>query len=77
MRYGSLQNDKLGKVSVGKTSPADDSAVVAIDASGTLQAAYWVAYDVFGFFVRGNFAANESLTWGKRRVMPRLWRRPG
>ena len=59
-----VQNDKLGKVSVGRTSPADDSAVVAIDASGTLQAAYWVAYDVFGFFVRGNFAANESLTWG-------------
>jgi hypothetical protein len=62
--YWFLKSDKLGKFSVGKLSPADDSAVVALDSSGTLQAAYWVAYDVFGFNVRGNFAANDSLTWG-------------
>lgn len=62
--YWFLDSERLGKLSVGKISPADDSAVVALDSSGTLQAAYWVAYDVFGFSVRGNFAPNETLTWG-------------
>lgn len=62
--YWFAQSERLGRVSVGMQSPADDSAVVALDSSGTLQAAYWVAYDVFGFSVRGNFAPGESLTWG-------------
>jgi hypothetical protein len=62
--YWFLQSEQYGRVSVGKISPADDSAVVALDSSGTLAAAYWVAYDVFGFAVRGNFAPNESLIWG-------------
>lgn len=62
--YWFLKSDQLGKVSVGHLSPADDSAVMLIDGSGTLQAAYWIAYDVFGFSVRGNFAPNESLIWG-------------
>lgn len=62
--YWFIESERLGKISVGKVSPADDSAVVALDASGTLQAAYWVAYDVFGFSVRGNFAPNDKLTWG-------------
>ena len=59
-----IKSDDFGKVSVGKISPADDSAVVAIDGSGTLAAAYWVAYDVFSFRVRGNFAPGDSLIWG-------------
>ncbi|HRO48893.1 MAG TPA: porin [Hyphomicrobium sp.] len=62
--YWFAKSETLGRVSVGRNSPADDSAVVALDSSGTLQAAYWVAYDVFGFFVRGNFAPGDSLIWG-------------
>lgn len=62
--YWFAQSERLGRVSVGMQSPADDNAVVSLDSSGTLQAAYWVAYDVFGFSVRGNFAPGESLTWG-------------
>lgn len=62
--YWYLKDERLGRIAVGKISPADDSAVVALDSSGTLQAAYWVAYDVFGFSVRGNFAAGDSLIWG-------------
>lgn len=62
--YWYLQSEQYGRVSVGQLSPADDSAVVALDSSGTLPAAYWVAYDVFGFKVRGNFAAGDSLIWG-------------
>ena len=62
--YWYLQSEKYGRLSVGQLSPADDSAVVALDSSGTLAAAYWVAYDVFGFKVRGNFAPGESLIWG-------------
>lgn len=62
--YWFAKSERLGRLSVGMQSPADDSAVVALDSSGTLQAGYWVAYDVFGFFVRGNFAAGDSLIWG-------------
>lgn len=62
--YWYLKNDHWGRLAVGLISPADDSAVVALDSSGTLQAAYWVAYDVFSFFVRGNFAPGDSLVWG-------------
>lgn len=62
--YWFAKSDKYGQVSIGMNSPADDSAVVALDSSGTLQAAYWVAYDVFGFFVRGDFAPGDSLIWG-------------
>lgn len=62
--YWFLESERLGRLSVGQTSPADDSAVVALDSSGTLAAAYWVAYDVFGFNVRGNFAPGDSLIWG-------------
>lgn len=62
--YWFIDSERFGKLNVGKISPADDSAVVALDSSGTLQAAYWVAYDVFGFKVRGNFAAGDSLVWG-------------
>ncbi|WP_439543481.1 porin [Hyphomicrobium sp.] len=62
--YWFAQSETYGRVSVGVNSPADDSAVVALDSSGTLQAAYWVAYDVFGFNVRGNFAPGDSLIWG-------------
>ena len=62
--YWFLKNEQLGKLSVGKVSPADDNAIVSLDSSGTLAAAYWVAYDVFGFNVRGNFAPGQSMTWG-------------
>jgi len=62
--YWFLKSEQLGQVSVGKIDQADDNVVVALDASGTLAAAYWVGYDVFGFNVRGNFPANESLIWG-------------
>jgi hypothetical protein len=70
-----LESERLGKVSLGLNHPADDSAVVALDESGTLVAAYWVAYDVFSFFVRGNFPGTDrglpngtspsiSMVWG-------------
>lgn len=62
--YWFVDSKSLGRFSVGKISPADDSAVIALDSSGTLQAAYWLAYDVFGFSVRGNFAPGDSLIWG-------------
>lgn len=62
--YWFLKSEQLGKVSLGKVSPADDNAIVSLDSSGTLAAAYWVAYDVFGFNVRGNFAPGESMIWG-------------
>lgn len=62
--YWFAKSERLGRVTVGMNSPADDSAVVALDSSGTLVAAYWVAYDVFGFNVRGNFAPGDSLIWG-------------
>lgn len=62
--YWFAKSETLGRVSIGMNSPADDSAVVALDSSGTLMAAYWVAYDVFGFNVRGNFAPGDSLIWG-------------
>lgn len=59
-----VQSDTLGKLSLGKVSPADDSAVVSIDGSGTVVAAYGVAYDVFSFAVRGPFARGDTLIWG-------------
>src|SRR5690606_9088512 len=62
--YWFVKSEQLGRVTIGMNSPADDSAVVALDSSGTLVAAYWVAYDVFGFNVRGNFAPGDSLIWG-------------
>jgi len=62
--YWFAESDRLGKLNAGQISPADDSAVVALDASGSLVAAYWVAYDVFSFSVRGNFAPGDSLVWG-------------
>lgn len=62
--YWFLKSEELGKLSVGKVSPADDNAIVSLDSSGTLAAAYWVAYDVFGFNVRGNFAPGQSMIWG-------------
>ncbi|SFV36715.1 porin [Hyphomicrobium facile] len=62
--YWFLKSEQLGKFSVGKVSPADDNAIVSLDSSGTLAAAYWVAYDVFGFNVRGNFAPGQSMIWG-------------
>jgi hypothetical protein len=62
--YWFLKSEQLGQLNVGKIDQADDNVVVALDASGTLAAAYWVGYDVFGFNVRGNFAPNESMIWG-------------
>jgi hypothetical protein len=59
-----LHSGTFGKLSLGKVSPADDSAVVSIDGSGTVVAAYGVAYDVFSFGVRGPFARGDSLIWG-------------
>ena len=59
-----LHSETLGKLSLGKVSPADDSAVVSIDGSGTVVAAYGVAYDVFSFAVRGPFARDDTLIWG-------------
>ncbi|MDH4981208.1 porin [Hyphomicrobium sp. D-2] len=62
--YWYLKSERLGKLSVGLQSPADDNAIVSLDQSGSLVAAYWVAYDVFGFNVRGNFAPGNSMIWG-------------
>lgn len=59
-----FDSETLGKLSLGKVSPADDSAVVSIDGSGTVVAAYGVAYDVFSFAVRGAFARGDALIWG-------------
>ena len=62
--YWYLKSEQLGRFALGQISPADDSAVQMLDSSGSLVAAYWVAYDVFGFNVRGNFAAGDSVIWG-------------
>ncbi|MBA2125179.1 porin [Hyphomicrobium methylovorum] len=62
--YWFLKSNTYGQVSVGKQSQADDNVVVSLDSSGTLAAAYWVGYDVFGFNVRGNFAPGQSMIWG-------------
>lgn len=62
--YWYLKSERFGQLSLGKQSQADDNVVVALDSSGTLAAAYWVGYDVFGFDVRGNFAPGTSVTWG-------------
>lgn len=62
--YWFVKSEQLGQIGVGKQSQADDNVVVALDGSGTLAAAYWVGYDVFGFNVRGNFAPGDSLIWG-------------
>jgi hypothetical protein len=69
-----LESERLGKVSLGLNHPADDSAVVALDESGTLVAAYWVAYDVFSFFVRGNFpGTNKGLPNGSSPSTTMIW----
>ena len=69
-----LESEKLGKVALGLNHPADDSAVVALDESGTLVAAYWVAYDVFSFFVRGNFpGTNRGLPNGSSPSTSMVW----
>lgn len=70
--YWYLKSEQLGKLSVGLQSSADDNAIVSLDSSGTLAAAYWVAYDVFGFKVRGDFAPGDSLIWGNA-VSCRNW----
>ena len=62
--YWYLKSDAFGQVSIGKQSQADDNVIVSLDGSGTLAAAYWVGYDVFGFNVRGNFAPGTSVSWG-------------
>ena len=69
-----LESERLGKVSLGLNHPADDSAVVALDNSGTLVAAYWVAYDVFSFYVRGNFpGTNKGLPNGSANSTTMIW----
>lgn len=69
-----LESEKLGKVALGLNHPADDSAVVALDESGTLVAAYWVAYDVFSFYVRGNFpGTNKGLPNGSANSTTMIW----
>jgi predicted porin len=62
--YWFLKSNTFGQISVGKQSQADDNVIVALDSSGTLAAAYWVGYDVFGFNVQGNFPPGISMIWG-------------
>lgn len=72
--YWTLTSEQLGKVSLGFQHPADDSAVVSLDESGTLQASYWVAYDVFSFWVRGNFpGTNKGIPNGSSPSTSMVW----
>jgi hypothetical protein len=75
--YWFLEHGDFGRLSLGKVSPADVSAVVGLDTSGTLAAAYWVAYDVFAFQVRGSFSPGQSLTWGNASACRGYGRGPG
>jgi len=68
--YWFLQNDRLGKLSIGLQSQASDNAAILVDASGSLVPANWVLFDGAGFFLRkdGDFVTTGpggvTATWG-------------
>ena len=70
--YWFLKSDTLGKLSVGKISPASDNgAILPMDGSGTLFPANWVLFDpIRAFELRRNGApivngaSGATLTWG-------------
>ena len=69
MSYWFIKSDQLGRVSVGKQNPVGDNAAFNSDLSGTTAAAYWVAYDVWNFQVKGPNGLNAAtpgggITWG-------------
>jgi hypothetical protein len=67
--YWFVQNDRLGKVSVGKQSPPSDNGAILVDGSGTIVPANWVISGAYSFKIRndaGGFVTNGGvpLTWG-------------
>ncbi|MGE0318771.1 MAG: porin [Hyphomicrobiaceae bacterium] len=62
--YWFINSDRLGKVSVGKLSPASDNTAILVDGSGSLVPANWVLFDNQNFFLRINGVAQPSLNWG-------------
>jgi hypothetical protein len=55
----------MGQLSVGKRQTADSQGPQTIDASGTIWAAYWQAYNVYAFDVQGDVGAGEKLIWSQ------------
>lgn len=63
--YWYLKSKDAGQLSVGKRQTADSQGIQSIDASGTAVAAYWQAYNVFSFDVRGDVNPGEKLVWSQ------------
>src|SRR6185312_216581 len=63
--YWYLKSNEMGQLSVGKRQTADSQGPQTIDASGTIWAAYWQAYNVYAFDVQGDVGAGEKLIWSQ------------
>jgi hypothetical protein len=63
--YWYLKSERLGQLSVGKRQTADSQGPQTIDASGTIWAAYWQAYNVYAFDVQGDIGPGEKLVWSQ------------
>ncbi|MGD9669320.1 MAG: porin [Hyphomicrobiaceae bacterium] len=61
--YWFINSDRLGKVSVGKLSPASDNTAILVDGSGSLVPANWVLFDNQAFGLRVN-GAYTGANWG-------------
>ncbi len=63
--YWFIKSEQLGKLSVGKQSPASDNTAILVDGSGSLVPANWVMFDNQAFFLRKNGSAVAgNPTWG-------------
>ena len=62
--YWFINSDRMGKISVGKLSPASDNAAILVDGSGSLVPANWVLFDNQGFGLRVNGQMINGLNWG-------------
>ncbi|MGD9669319.1 MAG: porin [Hyphomicrobiaceae bacterium] len=61
--YWFLKSESLGKLSVGKLSPASDNTAILVDGSGSLVPANWVLFDNQAFGLRVN-GAYTGANWG-------------
>ncbi|WP_334148112.1 porin [Hyphomicrobium sp.] len=61
--YWFLSSDSLGKISLGKLSPASDNATILIDGSGSLLPSNFVLFEGSSFFLN-NDGVRTSFTWG-------------
>ncbi|MFV0369942.1 MAG: porin, partial [Hyphomicrobiaceae bacterium] len=62
--YWFINSDRMGKLSVGKMSPASDNTAILVDGSGSLVPANWVLFDNQAFGLRVNGQRVNGLTWG-------------